>query len=145
MRWTGRMMLLGLIGLVMLSSAVGCSASRKELYGPDDPLVRIPGMKRAVQTKDLAAVSRLVDDLESRDPAVRLFAIEGLERLTGQRLSYLYYAPEEERAQAVHQWRDWLSRQQGGSAADRPGPPAASQPATQPSPATRPAALIAVL
>ena len=137
MRWTGRMLLLTLTGLVAACAASGCSASRRELYGPDDPLTRIPAMKRAVHERDLRILSRLVNDLESQDSAVRLFAIESLERLTGQRLGFQYYDPEVQRAAAVQRWRDWLSRQQGGAGAESAEPPT-SQPTSPP--ATQPAA-----
>jgi hypothetical protein len=131
MRWTGRTMLLGLIGLVA-AGADGCSASRTELYGPDDPLVRIPRMKQAVEDQDLSVLPKLIDELASRDPAIRLFAISSLERLTGQRLGFVYYDSVESRAEAMQRWRAWLTERQGGAPSSERQPPA-SQPATEPS------------
>jgi hypothetical protein len=77
-----------------------------------DPSAKIPGMKVAVRQKDLGAARQLVLDLGNDDPAVRLYAINGLDRLTGQRLGYEYYASEEQRQAAIARWQQWLAQQE---------------------------------
>ena len=51
----------------------------------------------------------MVRDLGSDDPAVRLFAIGGLERMTGETLGYRYYDDEHARDLAIKRWQAWLS------------------------------------
>src|SRR2546421_5345086 len=66
--------------------------------------VKIPAIKRAVQEKDMTATVQLVRDLDSDDPAERLYAIQGLQRLTGQDFGYRYYDDKESRRPAVSKW-----------------------------------------
>ena len=51
---------------------------------------------------------QLIRDLDSDDPAVRFYAIEGLQRLTGQTFDYHYYDDEIDRHPAMLKWRQWL-------------------------------------
>ena len=121
-RWTarGRRWLApaaGLIVVAVLLPAAGCTAPRRPLVVTDpDPAVKIPAFKKAVRTKDRAAVRQLVADLDSDDPAVRLFAIDALRRLTGQNFGYRYYDGEEQRRPAVEQWRQWANAGDRGQA-----------------------------
>jgi hypothetical protein len=105
-----------LIGSVLwcLQGAIagGCS----EPTGPrtvnsEELTVRIPAIKRAVAEKDESSTADLVRQLDDDDPAVRLYAIAGLRRLTGQDLGYHYYDDKEARRPAVERWNDWLSEQ----------------------------------
>ena len=80
--------------------------------------MKIPAYKRAVRKKDPAAVRQLVSDLESDDPAVRLYAIHALQGLTGERFGYRYYDGDERREEAVGKWRQWLAA--GERATGRP-------------------------
>jgi hypothetical protein len=59
----------------------------------------------------MSAAPQMVSDLDSDDPAVRFYAIEGLERLTGQTMGYVYYEDREARRPAVMKWRKWLDDQ----------------------------------
>lgn len=93
----------------MLASGGCVRPSRPIVVTDSDPTVKIPAYKRAVRKKDAAAVRQLVADLESDDPAVRLYAINALERLTGERFDYRYYDGEEQRRAAVGRWRQWLA------------------------------------
>jgi hypothetical protein len=87
----------------------GCTAPRRPLIVTDpDPSVKIPAYKKAVRKKDRAAVKQLVADLDSDDPAVRFYAINALERLTGEQLGYRYYEHEEQRRPAVERWQGWM-------------------------------------
>src|SRR2546423_12625838 len=108
----------------MLATAlgiIGCSAPRGpiEVTNPD-PSGKIPAMKKAVREHDLKVVRQLVKDLDSDDPAVRLFAIQALEKLTGQRYGYEYYADEVQRKPALSAWQVWLG-QAGGVPTPPPG------------------------
>jgi hypothetical protein len=99
----------------------GCSAPRPtiEVTNPD-PSGKIPAMKKAVREHDLSVVRQLVKDLDSDDPAVRLFAIHALGELTGQRYGYDYYADEVQRKPALAQWQRWLAQQEGAAPSARP-------------------------
>ena len=70
-------------------------------------------MKKAVREHDLTVVRQLVKDLDSDDPAVRLFAIHALSELTGQRYDYDYFADEVQRKPALAHWQQWLAQQEG--------------------------------
>lgn len=50
----------------------------------------------------------LVDRLEDEDEAVRMFAIAGLDRLTGERFGYVAYIGPQRRQPAVERWREYL-------------------------------------
>ena len=103
---------------IVASAALLCGAlasggcvrpGRPIVVSDSDPTVKIPAYKRAVRKKDRSAVRQLVKDLQSDDPAVRLYAINALDRLTGQRFGYRYYDDEEQRRQAVERWQQWIS------------------------------------
>jgi len=104
------------ICLLLFASAVGVLAGCHEPTGPKviashDLDVKIPAIKRAVQHKDRTELAELVKELDDDDAAVRLYAIEGLQRLTGQDLDYRYYDDKEARKPAVERWNKWLSEQ----------------------------------
>lgn len=108
--------------LALLVWNPGCTAPRAELYGPNDASRVIPNIKK-FNPQDRKAAANLVRDLESDDPAVRLFAIHALDRMTGDRLGYLYYAEEEQRRPAVQRWRNWLEgKTEPQNAATQPAP-----------------------
>jgi hypothetical protein len=100
-------------------ASVGCVHPRSPVVVTDpDPSVKIPAYKQAVRKKDRAAVRQLVTDLDSDDPAVRLYAIGALERLTGEQLGYRYFDSDEARRPAVERWHQWL--RDGETAGHRP-------------------------
>ena len=97
-------------GLALGVVLMGCAAPRPELKVSDpDPTIKIPAIKEAVQKKRTGEIDQMVKDLESDDPAVRFYAINGLERLTGHRFGYEYYATPRQRAVAVDRWKRWLN------------------------------------
>jgi hypothetical protein len=103
--------------VVVCAAAAGCTAPRGPLVvTSSDPSVKIPAIKKAVRLKDRNAVKQLVTDLESDDPAVRFYAINGLRRITGHEFGYAYYATDEERAAAVRRWQQWLEGKDRGGA-----------------------------
>lgn len=100
--------LLYILAACLAFGVSGCTAPTDELYAPNDPSIRIPMAKRAVRDNDRKKLRLMFEDLSHDDPATRLFAIQGLQRMTGERFGYVYYATEEERAPAVHSWRQYL-------------------------------------
>jgi hypothetical protein len=110
-----------LASIAITLAVAGCSAPPPvvEVTNPD-PSGKIPAMKKAVRERDMKVVRQLVKDLDSDDGAVRLFAIEALQKLTGQRYGYDYYADEVQRRPALSAWQQWLAQQEGKGPTTRP-------------------------
>lgn len=114
-------LLLALVGLLAVC-VCGCSpgvtpASRRPLVDrlqDDNPSVRVRAIVEAGETEDASAVPLLIDRLEDDDSDIRLFSIQALRRITGRDFDYRYYAPLEQRREAVARWRQWQAQQQGG-------------------------------
>jgi hypothetical protein len=117
----GRMSRRAGLGLVLgLCGVMGCTAPRPSPNIADaDPTVKIAGIRQAVARKDRAALPALVEQLDSDDPAVRLFAMGALERFAGERFGYEYYFDEEQRKPSLARWREWLKRQMEAPAGTR--------------------------
>ena len=95
--------------------AWGCTAPRPPLVISDpDPSVKIPAIQKAVRENNRAILPQLVKELDSDDPAVRMYANHALEQLTGQRFGFQYFASEDQRETAARKWRLWLSDPSGG-------------------------------
>ena len=93
-------------------SLLGCSEpAGPKVIASRDLDVKIPAIKRAVQDNDTTQLAELVKGLKSDDAAVRLYSIEGLQRMTGQDLGYRYYDDDEARKPALERWNKWLSEQ----------------------------------
>lgn len=116
--YTGRDLLGGMLLRVALGCAAvvgGCGAPQSHgTVRDDDPGLKIPAIKASVASRDLSVVAQLVKDLESDDPAVRFYAINGLQRLTGQSFGYQYYAGEDQRQPAIQKWKAWLEGWEAG-------------------------------
>src|SRR3954463_10094355 len=98
-------MFVALIG----GAGAGCfDADPHSLFSRHAPQ-KIPAIKEAAEKHDESAIPELVRDLDSDDPAVRFYAIEGLKRLTGQDFGYLYYMEAADRKESVMKWRQWLN------------------------------------
>lgn len=78
----------------------------------DDPAVKIPQIRRAVDSGDHSVEPQLVKDLDSNDAAVRFYAIEALARLNGdQRLGYDWtVADRHARAPFIADWGKLVAR-----------------------------------
>jgi hypothetical protein len=102
---------LGILAAVPLAgSGGGCRAPRPEpSLASENPQALIPAIRGVAEDGELSAAPALVASLESDDPAVRLYAIEALERMTGRTLGYRYYADAPARRDAVARWRRWLN------------------------------------
>ena len=97
---------------VVLTALAGCVHPRGPVVVTDpDPSVKIPATARAVRRHDLSAVPQLIQDLQSDDAAVRLYAQHALEQLTGQDFGYRYYDADDARYAAVGRWQQWYGRQ----------------------------------
>jgi len=113
-----------IIVVIASSAAVGGAGAGgcNEPTGPrtvanEDLNIKIPAIRVAGEHKDLTAAPELVRDLESDDPALRMYAILGLREMSGKDFGYVYYADVEKRRPAVAKWRQWLGQQ---GAATRP-------------------------
>lgn len=96
---------------VALSAALpGCGHGPRRVTD-EDPADKIPAIEKAAQARDRSAVPQLVKDLDSDDPAVRMYAIDGLRRITGQTFGYRYYDDDEQRKPAVAKWKEWSARE----------------------------------
>jgi hypothetical protein len=107
---------------VVLGSLAGLACSgpgpEKDVRNPD-PSGKIPAYKEAVREKDRKAARQMVKDLDSEDPAVRMFAIIALRRMTGgDTFGYQYFDDEHDRRPAIKRWEHWLSGK--GHSNDRP-------------------------
>ncbi len=103
----------GAILSVLVVAAGGCFSAPRGT--PDvtsvDPSLKIQGIAKAVDQKDRSKAQQMVKDLDNDDAAVRFYAIEGLERLTGETFGYRYYDDEDQRKPAVKRWQDWMREQ----------------------------------
>ncbi len=98
-----------LIALVLGAIALlpGCApaASTGGFHSPN-PASKLYAIRMAGETRDRTAIPQLVEQLDSDDPAVRVFAINALERITNQRLGYNPYVDEVDRRSAIEAWVD---------------------------------------
>ena len=98
------------IGLAFLGAFVAlqaCAPPPAERAGFDaaDPAARIHAIRRAGVEGDRSKLGPLVAALDSEDPAVRMMAIQALERITGKRRGYSPYAAPATRSAAIERWR----------------------------------------
>lgn len=69
-----------------------------------DPGSKLYAITRAGQRQDASAIPNLIQQLDSDDAAVRMYAIGALHRITGERKGYVYYAPQTDRDAAIERW-----------------------------------------
>ena len=103
-----------ILATIVAMGVIGaCGAGCFDRDPPDlmsrEASLKIPAIKQAADQHDERAVPELVHDLDSDDPAVRFYAIQALQRLTGQTFDYHYYDEYEQRRPAVLKWRQWLA------------------------------------
>jgi len=101
------------LAIILLGLAVSCASHDKPAIASTHAAELIPAIKSEVNAGHRGVIPYLVAGLENGDAAVRLCAIEGLQRLTGQDFGYEYYADEADRRPAVEQWKQWLSEHRG--------------------------------
>jgi HEAT repeat protein len=91
------------VAVVLPVTACGPSANSGG-FDSAVPAAKIAAIHDAQQKNDPADIKRLVEQLDSDDPAVRLAAISTLQRLTGQTLGYRHFDPPAQRDAAVQRW-----------------------------------------
>lgn len=96
--------------LAMTPAACGPAASSGGFDSPN-PAAKMYAIEHAVRNNELDAVPRIVEQLDSDDPAVRMLAIAALKRMTGQTHGYCEYDPPEVRRQAIARWEQSLTQQ----------------------------------
>jgi hypothetical protein len=122
-----RRALAGGAGAVVLCCAPGCfgaGAGREPAsLTSNNPGARIPAIKQTADRcdpRDTETALQLVKSLESDDPAVRFYAIRGLQNLTGETFGFVWYADDDaERRASVDRWKQWIGV--GGGVAPEPG------------------------
>ncbi len=98
--------------LVMCAMLAACSLPEREVgFHSRDPAVRVQALREAIANNDRAAIPHLIAMLDSEDPALRMFAQHGLERMTGQRFGYDHASPPAQRGPAVDAWVAWWQAQ----------------------------------
>lgn len=101
-------------GVILLFALCGlaCSAPRPAAtVDAEDLDLRIIAIKQAAARNDVSVAPKLVEYLDSDDPALRLASIQALEKFAGDRFGYDYYMNEEQRKPALERWRQWLKDQ----------------------------------
>ncbi len=125
--------------MTLLLTAVlvsGCSLPKMPRAIDDtDPTAKIPAIKASAATRDRKSITRLINDLDSDDPAVRFYAIRALKDITGETFDYRYFDDELERREEMLAWRQWLAKETG---VPMPATMPTSSPSTTTSPATKP-------
>lgn len=99
-----RAMLIGVAaaGMGLLSACTPAASSGD--FDSADPASKLYAIVRAGETKDASAIPHLIEQLNSDDQAVRMYAIGALRRITGEDMGYVYYAPPAEREAAIQRW-----------------------------------------
>jgi hypothetical protein len=98
--------------LLLLFLVGGCFAPEKPSLTSDDPSLKIPAIRHSAATHDERSIHELVKDLDNDDPAVRFYAIRGLQEITGKSFDYRYYDDEPDREPAVKRWHEWLKQRE---------------------------------
>lgn len=102
----------------MMVMACGCSIAPRNFRGMTHPAAitraRSVGLGRGLP--DSQVIPTLIAKLDDPDPVVRLSSHEELRRRSGKDFGYLPWAPPEERAKSIAQWRGWWEQRQGSLA-----------------------------
>lgn len=87
----------------------------------------------AAREGDQSAIGELIELLDSDDPAVRLMAINALERLTGQTYGFRHYDSMMQRRESIARW---VQAYESGSIQPMTSASPAGTPAADPAPPT---------
>jgi len=98
-----------LLGLTAIGA--GCQPIQTGFDSPA-PTKRIDAIVGASELQDTESLGRLIEQLESEDPAARMLAIRALESRTGATLGYNHAAPRWQRIEAVNRWIEYLNEQE---------------------------------
>ena len=95
----------------LVGALTGCTPKASQgSFDSADPAAKLYAIHRAGTDRDRAAVKDLVEQLNSDDAAVRMMAINALDRIVGHRLGYNPYAPLVDRQAAVDRWARFARR-----------------------------------
>lgn len=92
-----------LMTLIVAGAGIGCGSrgnSERGGFDSDNPATKLYAIRQA-NHEDL---SQLVEQLDSDDPAVRMMAIQSLQRLTNTRLDYNPYGSIVSRRLQIKAW-----------------------------------------
>lgn len=103
----------GLLLAALCGTAISCIGRDAPSIDSQDPDRLIPAIKAGVMSNNQQIIPKLVNDLESDDSAIRFYAIDGLQRLTGQDLGYVFFDDADDRKPAVQRWKEWLAEHPG--------------------------------
>jgi hypothetical protein len=114
-------LLVRLLGCAALTICVpGCflfgGGRPKASLVSNDPGRKIPAIKKARDANQSETAQQLVKSLNSEDPAVRFYAIRGLQNLTGETFGYVWYVDEPVRRAAAEKWAKWVDANHAGDA-----------------------------
>lgn len=91
---------------MMCAAVASCGPSATQGgFDSPNPAAKLYAIERAAAKGDQSAVPKIVEQLDSDDPAVRALAIASLQRLTGETHGYRDYDPPEARRIAIERWR----------------------------------------
>lgn len=76
-------------------------------FRSSDPIERVRALAEAIDATDHASIPELIAMLDADDPAVRMLAIRGLERLTGESRGFRWDDPQPQRDAAIEEWVRW--------------------------------------
>lgn len=92
------------LGLTLLAPA-GCIPTERAGFDAASPSRRLDAIVQASEPgSDPDTIARLVEQLDSQDPAARMLAIRALESRTGETKGYIHTDPEWKRQAAVDRW-----------------------------------------
>lgn len=109
--WLHRLRWLACCSGLALSAGPGCAPPPVRSVTNPDPSGKIPAIKEAAEHHDRRVVPQLIQDLDNDDPAVRFYAIQGLQRITGETFGYRCYEDDAQRQPAVGRWHKWWAEQ----------------------------------
>ena len=105
------------VWLLCVSALGGCGPGAEgtlyERLQDENPTVRAQAAVQAGTQRDRAAIPYLIDRLTDREPAVRMFAILALEKITGERRGYRPVGPDAQQVEAARRWRQWWQGEHG--------------------------------
>lgn len=98
------------VAIAMFLAAGGCFPRESQTIGAIDPMSSIPAIQKAAETKNQNAVPALVVQLNNDDPAIRFYAFEALQRITGETFDYRFFDDVDHRRPAIERWKRWLKK-----------------------------------
>ena len=106
---------------VLLGTGCGTPPPVEADFDGREPASRMAAIAVAARSNDLDAVPRLVEQLDSGDPAVRMAAAQALKRITGETYDFEHDGTPADRGEAVDRWVDAVDG--GRVLSDRGAPP----------------------